>query len=340
MKFLAAALFGLSLAVGAPLRSDVALRFAPEDGGEMRMEYVRVFSLELGESTSEVSFDGEDQGDAESPEIGYEMTETESITYVDNYRVEDGEIVGIERHFEVVGNLFEELTTDPFGAEHEDETPGASELEGATVVFDWDAESEEFEASFAESSEDLDEGLLEELDARADLADFLPDGNVSVGDTWDIPVSAFIRMTNLSGDLSVVQEGREPTDEDDEYGKQFDENLEGSFSAEFSELLDEDGATVAVLVLSAELSTSIETAVEVDADGTTGSEEEVSVFEFELQGVLHWDVKAARATHLHLAGDITLETETDKTYEFEGHELAVHETQSYAGTLDFAATIE
>ncbi|MFT7486509.1 MAG: hypothetical protein ACI9F9_002364 [Candidatus Paceibacteria bacterium] len=338
-------LAGLLCVVSVPvLYQEAELRFAPVAGQQVSVDYERVFYLKLEDTETTMAFDGEDQGPPESADMGYAMTETESIRYTDTFDIVGDEVVGIRRHFSRIGNLLVEEVTDPLGEEFIDENKGQSELEGGTVVFTREGDAKgleaEFDSAFDEASKGLDEELLEGLEARADLMDFLPDEAVAPGARWEIPVSAFIRMTNLSGDLSVVQEGDDQDEPDDGYGEQFDEKLRGSFTAKFEEICEMDGERIAVIVLHAELETTVLTINDLDAEEAEGTEEDEHTFSFELDGFLHWNLGAGHAKELELSGEITLVMDSNKKYSFEGHELVIHEVQSYLGTLDFAATID
>ena len=64
---------------------------------------------------------------------------------------------------------------------------GSSELEGETVVFAWEEDGE----TYAVSSEDVDEELLEELRFDYDYAALLPGESVSEDDEWFVDVDEF-----------------------------------------------------------------------------------------------------------------------------------------------------
>lgn len=332
-------ILSLLLCAGAGVVPDsVALRFSPEDGSTSTLTFERVLRLELDSSEQSVVYDGEEQGGEDPPPYDFELTETESITFTDTFGVEEGELRRVSRTFDLVRTLYESQLVDPEGEDFSEESTGKSELEEATVIFRWEAEEEAFEASFAEESEDLDEELLEGLEARADLGDFLPDEPVEVGDTWEPDIAAFVRMSNLSGDLRVIPEGEEESDND--FGEQFDDNLTGDIEAELVEVRESDAGRLAVIRLELDLSTTIEIEEELDADEVTGSEKESHVFEFSLEGELLWDVRRGWASSLQLKGDVTMTTTITSDYQFEGHEMNVEELQEYSGTLVFEATLE
>jgi hypothetical protein len=332
-------LFALALAalVPGPVRS-TRLHFAPRDGQSLQLQFERVLKLELGRSELTVTYDGEAQEGQEPPGVELEMTETETLTLSDVFKVEAGRVVEIRRRFDEIGNRFIQGITDPAGESFERKNVGHSELEGQTVLFRRGPEGEDFVATFDEESE-LDVELLEGLEASADLAGFLPAGEVEVGEGWEVGTDAFVRMTNLSGDLHVRQEGQDEQETGD-YGRQFDEKLAGRIQAELEELRESDGRRVAIIALHMELSTAVEISKEVEADDVEGREQETHAFEIELDGSLHWDVAGGHALALELSGDVGLSVVAKRSYDFEGHEMVVEERQEFEGTITFEATVE
>ena len=94
---------------------------------------------------------------------------------------EDGAPLSITRSYETVGSEMAREGLEGAGIIAIDES-GASDLEGIEVEFAYDADAEEWSATFAEES-DGDEEWLEELTPRVDLTGLLPDDSVDVGDT-------------------------------------------------------------------------------------------------------------------------------------------------------------
>lgn len=340
MKLLTLGLGALLCGAGALHDDAVTLEFAPTDGAELSIDFERVFRLELDETEISVELDGESVGEQAPPDVQYEMSETESIAFTDRFEVADGRIVGIRRSFATIGTRYVESVVDPAGEEFTDESDGESELEGSVVLFRWDEDEEAYEASFAEESEDLDEDLLEGLDAEAHLAGYLPEGEVEVGDSWEVDVSAFVSMINLSGSLKVVQEGEEESADDSDYGQQFDENLTGEITATLQELRAGDGGRLAVISIESEMSTVITTVTEVEEGEASGTEEDEHTFEFELEGEIVWDLAEKRLSSVSLAGDLTLEMASEKAYSMPGRELTMSEIQSLSGSLTFEVEVE
>jgi hypothetical protein len=330
---------GLLLLVGLSL-DPVTPSFTPTDGLVLEVRSVRVFELELESTELEVELDGDSVGDQEPPGVGFAMVETETIRFVDRFEVEEGSLRALEREFQEIGTDYVESFTDPEGESFERKSPGTSVLEGATVRFAWGEDGEESSRSFVGDDDLPDEDLLAGLDPSAHLAGFLPGGPVEIGEGWGVELSAFVEMMNLSGSLAVLQEGEEESADDSDYGRQFDENLEGEIRAELAEVREQDGRRVAVVSIVAELSTEIETLEEVEAGEATGRIEERHRFEFELEGELSWDLAGGHALSLSLEGGLELELETEQRQSVPGHELRMLERQLMDGLLRFDIEVE
>ncbi|MFT7669555.1 MAG: hypothetical protein ACI8X5_002260 [Planctomycetota bacterium] len=318
----------------AAFRSDaVQLHYVPEDGASVSVAVERVFDLKLTDTEQSMTLDGEEQPSGEEPTFELAMVERETIGFTDEYSVRDGQLVSLRRTFEEIGNLYTMSITDPEGEDFEEESLGTSLLEGSTVLFVWDEEDEEYVSSFVDESEDLDDVLLQELDVEASFKDFLPTEEVEVGDSWELDVEAFIRMTNLSGELHVIQEGDDQ--EDDEFGDEFDDNLAGELDATLMELIEVDGEQIAVIDLVFDLSTEVEVVAEVDEDEVTGTETETTRFEFVIMGQLHWNLDENHAQSCLMKGDIEMSVEAISAYVYNGLDLVVREIQVFEGTLAF-----
>lgn len=333
------ALLGAGAQPAAQVELEFALEFRPRDGASATLEFERVLTLEFESSGRVMTYDGEVQEGQDPPGVELEMTETERLRFTDTYTVEEGALTAVQRHFAEIGNDFRQAITDPAGETFEREDEGASQLEGVTVLFRRAEEEPNFSVAFVDESTDLDAELLEGLVVSADLSGFLPAQAVAAGDHWDVDLAAFVSMTNLSGDLHVLQEGQDP-EETGDYGRQFDEHLRGEIEAELVELREEDGARLAVVHLRMELTTRIELASEVEDEEVKGSEQERHAFGIEIEGDLLWDLNHARARALTLRGEVTLDVAVQKAYAFEGHEVQIEETQAFEGTITFEASVD
>jgi hypothetical protein len=338
MKNLSLLLTVLVAGSGA-LSSDI-LSFRPNHGEARRMDYERVFKLSLEESTSQFLVEGNEHPIPSTEGLDYHMTETETVAFLDRYTLENGTLLRMERRFEDIGNLIEQSATDAGGETFETNLVGESELEGATVIFSRGAAGDEFQAAFGEASEDLDEDLLAGLQARTDFAGFLSSEKVAQGDAWEVPLPAFIRLTDPSGDLSVLQEEEEPDDVGAEYASLFDENMEGIFQAKWTDTREEDGQSLALIELTAELETLIAQDVATEAAGTPVMEQRSDIYAFELKGVLIWNMTSHRAHSLNLEGDVHLARSSVKEFEMQGSEVVITKIQKFEGNVTYTVTVE
>ncbi len=328
----------LALLFIAPL-PEGALRYQPESGVSVQTHFESSLKINVTELTRGVSIDGEEHPVPEQPAPDFTMTETETIEFTDVIQMQDGVPKSILRSFSEVGNHMVQAMVDPAGEEHGESLEGESELEGARVLFTWDSDAEEFSASFGEDSGDLDADLLEGLIARCDFAGFLPDEDVSEGDEWEVPTSAYIAITNLCGDLNITREDDEE-DGGEEYNEAFDENLAGDLKATWKETREEDGVRYAVIALAFELTTEIEREEEVTFNDVSGTQETTDSFEFELAGELLWNLAGNRVHSLNLTGDLELQREMTQSFDMGGRGLVITEGTTFEGTLNYSVTID
>jgi len=325
----------LPLALGVLcLGEQTRLELRPTDELELAIRAERTFELELVETELEVEVDGESVGDREPPGLTFTMTEVEVIDFIDRFEVADGAVQRLDRTFRELGTNYMEEVTDPLGEAFSQENAGESALEGWTVRFDFDKEGGDEGRSFLGDDGEAPERLLAGLEPEAHLADFLPAGSVDSGESWEVPVTAFVRMMNLSGNLGLVQEGDTESADDTDYSRQFDENLTGSILA----TLVEQGDGVARIELKAKLGTRIVTEEELTEGEVSGSLSEKHEFSFTLEGQLLWLVEPGLPRALTLEGPLSLVMTTDQQQSVPGHELRMLERQHLEGTLGFEVT--
>ncbi|MFT7485179.1 MAG: hypothetical protein ACI9F9_001026 [Candidatus Paceibacteria bacterium] len=106
------------------------------------------------------------------------------------------------------------------------------DLEGSTVSFKWDDESDEYTKSFHES--EGDEAILEALEADMDFLALLPEGEVSEGDTWEVKGEG-LHSIFFPGGMPVDPSGGETAADAQEMAELFKEELEGQLKEAFGE---------------------------------------------------------------------------------------------------------
>jgi hypothetical protein len=316
------------------------LRFHPADGSRLALDYERVLELELTDTSRSIIYDDEEQPVEEDPGPEVRLSETESIRFADTIGMADGDIVSLRRTFEHISNTYTQQISSPDTERIETENVGTSKLEGVTLNFVRDSDTDDFRVTFADGSSALDEQLLIDLDPRANLAGFLPGAAVDVGDSWEVEIGSFVNMTNLGGDLKVIQEGEEDGEDSAEYGRIFDDNLKGRIVARLKEVSDAAGERVAKISIEMALTTAIDLATQVDSEEATGQEEESHAIELDLDGELLWNLDTEVAHSLEISGDVEIAIRSKSSYEFNGHTMVIEESQDLDGTIQYSASFE
>ncbi len=334
----ALALLSVPALASFPVVDEVA--FSPAKGLNLTTTFDQVTNFTLTGQDVSITVGGEEQ-EQEPPEIGLEMDQSEHKVWTDSFEAVDdeGQATVLKRTYDELSSASITTFTDPEGEENVTEDEGESELEGATVVFKWDGDDEEYSVAFDEKEEEGDEDLLEELEFDAFLQVFLPGDDVSEGDTWDIEVDAFNQLSAPGGDLSIV-EGDEEEDDDD-FGDQFEENLDGSIKGEYKGMREEDGVEYAVIFVSAELETTVEQDQDLPFEGVEGTSVGSYAFVLELEGELLWNVQAGHAISFEFAGSLELEIEEETKFEApQVGEIVAIESRSMEGEIKIELSVE
>jgi len=333
----ALALLSVPALASFPVVDEVA--FAPSKGLSLTTTFGQFTSFNLTGQEVSVTVGGEDQ-EQEPPDIGLAMEQSEHKVWTDSFEaVEDGQATTLKRTYDELGSESTTTFTDPEGNEDVTEDEGESELEGASVVFKWDSDDESYTVAFHEDDEDGDEDLLEELEFDAFLLGFLPEDEVSEGDTWEIELEAFNQLSSPGGDLAII-EGDEEEDDDD-FGDQFEENLEGDIKGEYKGMREEDGVEYAVIFVTAELETNVEQDKPLPFEGVEGTSVGTYAFVLELEGELLWNVKAGHAASFTFGGDMELEIEEETKFEApQVGEIVAIETRTMEGKLKIDLAVE
>lgn len=135
---------------------------------------------------------------------GMTLIQTQSLELLDEFTtVEGSQPKTLKRSFQKIASSGEQSTKNPMDAGAQEDTQKAgSELEGKTVVFEWDGAKSQFKKSFAPQGpeEKLLSGLVEDVDFRG----FLPaTGKASPEDSWQVDVAAMSSLFLPGGNLSL-----------------------------------------------------------------------------------------------------------------------------------------
>ncbi len=237
------------------------------------------------------------------------------------------------------------------GESQEQPFEASSKLEGRTVSFTWNEQEGAFDVAF--EGEEGDTDLLDGLDEEMDLRFFLPQGDVSVGDTWEVAVDSLLPLVMPGGDLAFES----PEDADDEAAQMIEEFLEGK-AEELKDLLhgtctctykgsSEVGGVqlgeiqIALEIASAaDLSPLIEEAIQRIAEENGETEVPVDVraadvnLDVQGTGTLLWDLRAGRLHSLQMQGDCQIALDVSISVDENGQSHSANLSAELSGTLE------
>jgi hypothetical protein len=326
------------------LAAPLELEFAPEEDLSLSVSYEMVHESELTD-LEQVTIFNDEENEVEVADIEIVRKTVEHVSFTDDFlEVDDGRAVKVERMYDELTMVSTEEWVDAEGESGENLDEGESVLVGSAVLFRWDEDDEEYVKSFVDEDEGLDEDLLEKLEFTGHLIECLTDKDLEEGDTWELDVETFGIMVVPGGDHSVIMESDpdgEQDEYDEEYRRQFDENLDGEIVAEYKGTRDEDGVEVAVIGLTVELTTEVEMEEDVnvnfDINGETqeGDGTNTRTFEtgYELEGELLWNIAGGHAFSFELAGDTELEMVVSFKAEVGDFSMENRTTRTFEGTV-------
>ena len=328
----------LLVAFVPPLALEEEILFAPSEGATFTVTYTNELEMSMADQSVTLTINGE-ENDQETPDFELTLSQSFEATFQDTVvSSADGRVTKLSRTFEEIAQTRSQEADTPDGAQSNDET-GESDLAGTTVVFSWDDEEEGYTVAFGED-EDGDEELLEELEFDIYFAGMLPDSAVSVGDSWSPDISALTQINDPGGDLQINWEDTPEEDEDDDLGQQYEDNLDGTIDCKLAEIVDEDGARVAIIELAVEASTSSTKGDEIDNQGISGTIGEDVEITFDFTGVLRWNLDAGHAVALELGGDIAYTIDSSQDLARESETFLMEMQRSFEGTNTMTCTIE
>jgi hypothetical protein len=289
------------------------------------------------------------------PDMETEASSSSTIVVVDQYLAcADGRPVRLLRTFETIDHESETDISMEIMGESQDinmEGKGTSQLEGTTVAFTM--EEGEYRKSFHESEGDdaLLEGLTEDMDLRV----FLPDGDVSKGDSWEVDVTLLKAFLFPGGDLSLDIEnvggdsplpGLDPSSEPQTHEIWGD--TEGDVTATFSGTRDADGVTVAVIDIEVDISTARdisdfmrERMGDLVPDGV---EMDISSIDMEVTiestGQLLWNIAGGHMHSLEMSGTSTTTSDSAMEMNMGGQSMSIEQSTKASGTFTTKITVE
>lgn len=336
-----AALLLLPLAIGGD-----SLKLGYSEGDEV----TRTWTLQSTRTTESatLSLNGNDQdiGTGATNKAAFSVEITDQIL-----AAADGKP---SRFMRTYGTVETEASIEDFeagdGMEMRDGS-GSSDLVGASVLFDRDADTEEWKRSYDEDSAG-DADWLDDLDVDMDLAGVLPEGDVAVGDTWEVPVSLLDALLRPGGEIDVRDDDDEGAPEGavaiqvpsaSDFGRWGE--LDGTIEATYAELVEEDGPRIARIVLEIDVEGDIDIADELtESSADRGAEEDYA--EAQLTRVLagkitiDWDLTAGRFASIEGTLEGTSEFYAAWTLSVQGMDLDLAVDREGEFEYEISASIE
>jgi len=334
-------------------RPGTSIEFAPEDGASLNKTFEQSWEMELDDM--EVLMNGQDSG--MMPEMEMAMTISQAVNVIDTYRgVDAGRPQQVTREYRSIGHEMDmEMAMDMMGETNEqsNNATGTSELEGTTVIFDWDGDEEEYTKEYHEDDEGADEDLLVNLEEDMDLRFLLPEDEVEVGDEWDIDVSQLPDLIAPGGDYSmdIEMEGMEggmPGGPDPEMMSNMREMMGDMLEGDATARLQEASDGLATI----ELEISIDTARDMtdmvadmmaEMGGEAGMMPEIDrmdiEFTFDVKGKMLWDLRGNHIQSLDLDGDVSMTMDMEMSMDM-GEAITIEVSMTMSGTFEESVSTE
>ncbi|HED65292.1 MAG TPA: hypothetical protein ENJ09_07035 [Planctomycetes bacterium] len=336
------ALFALEVFGGSPI-------YSPQEGATLTKRFESTAEITLDDMTMVVN--GQDMSGMLNLEMDTSATIVTQVT--DHYAaVSSGRPAKLERTFDTLSSKTHVSSTNPMTGDMDVDMEGSSDLEGESVVFQWNDDDGAYAVKYAEGS-DGDSDLLEGLDEDMDLELFLPSETVSEGDEWEVSPNAMRAVfapggaTGIEAEENAANMGMGGTGPSN-FGE-FLEDFDGAITAKFKEVREEGDTHVAVIELSVECSSAADMTEWMqdmleNADMPEGMDVEMTVdsfdleFSFEGEGELLWDLDENLPFGLNLSGDVEQAIDTSMVINAGGMEQAMEQSMSFSGTQTIQMT--
>jgi len=318
----AIALFtGALLAVSAPISLEGPV-FEPEEGSSLSRTFGTEMDLQLDSFTMQVN--GEDMTGMMG-EFEFTLRNEQEVGVSDTFAgLGDGRPTKLERTFDSLEGSTVISVVTMMGQEDQSMS-SESELEGKTVLFEWDDDEEEYKVTWEDGEEDEDVlgGLTEDMDLRA----LLPNEEVSKGDSWTIELSELASLATPGGNLRLVPEDMDDSggmDADmldgmrEQFGDQFAELFEGECTCTFKEVREVGGEEIAEITVEVEIASAANVAdmlmefINEMSSEFGGDAPEVDIesadinLDFTGEGALLWNLEGGHASSFDISGEAIL----------------------------------
>ncbi len=319
---------------------------APQQGTELVKTLTDETLFEVNEF--EVLYNGEDMG-AALGEFFMESGGTQTVVVRDTFSaVADDRVTRLSRTFRTIegdGNF----EFQAGGMTQNQSIATSSVLEGATVVFAWDEDLEDYTKTF-EGDSAPDAMLLEGLEIDMDMHSLLPEGPVEEGDTWEPDLTQLYTVLMPGGNLAVLPDDM-PADQQmvaemmGDFGERImsevEDMLGGAVVCTFEETREIGGVQIAIVsvdvdvTMAGDLSSLVDELVRAMMQGLGGMDTDFSIDSMNFdatmigEGELQWNVAD---NHIHA---FSLAVDYDGALAFEVSFDAQAESHGVEGSLAF-----
>lgn len=343
-------------ALGAPVLLGLAIpretvSFAPAEGLLLKKSFETTTEMNLEEM--DMLMNGEPLPFEMDMDIS--ITTEQSVVVFDSYgAILEGRPAKLTRTFDTLSSNSVSAMSSSMMGDEDVEAIGASELEGATVVFTWNADEGVYRVAFAEDS-DGDEELLDELTEDMDLRSLLPPGDVAEGESWSIDPAAMLHVLAPGGNLAIVPEDVEmggmalPGGSGMDFNSMLGE-LDGEVSGKLVGIREVDGVKLAVIELTVEVESTndltemIRTMLEdAELPPEAGNMEVESVdveLSIEGEGELLWNLTHGHFAELNLSTEMQSTMDQAMTMSMGSDSMTMEQSMVFSATGNLAYTAE
>lgn len=339
----------LSFLVGFNGSSVDKISFTPKEGTTVTKTFMTTTAMDIDDMT--MLMNGEP---APMPEMEMTMEMAQTVTVTDEYvGMADGKPSKLARTFDAISSDLE-MEVNAAGQSQTPNGSGSSPLEGSTIVFSWNGETEEYDIAFAEG-EDGDADLLEGLKENMDLRGLLPKDELSEGESYDIDLKAFVDVLAPGGNLHLDMEvdgqmaggGIDPEMMTD-FSKFFEDLLEGQASGKYTGTRDVGGVKCAVIEIEVQIDAAADMAeLAKDSMGEgmpEGMEIDIEHMDVEMSyegsGELLWNMSKGVIHSFNLEADMDMMMDMGMAMAMGGQDMEMTMEMAMSGSVVNEVTTE
>jgi hypothetical protein len=327
------------------------IRFAPSEGLDLK----KTFEVKAELALEDMTLGGAAGG--MQPEMEMTMVVNYKVVVSDEYvKLGDGAPTKLKRTYDdLASDVSTSMKMEMMGQtrDMDQSMTSESELEGKSVLFQWDAEKSEFKKAFepAGGEEKVLKGLREDMDLRA----LLPKGEVEADAEWEIDPKQLVDVFAPGGDLALrPKDGGEGMDMGpsgmENLADMFGDDVEGTAKGKFTGMREVEGVQLAVIAVTLDVKAKTDMTEAVREAMSQGDlPPEVEKMEFEsfdiemeiaVEGELLWNAAAGHFHSLDLSGTTSFKSDQSMKMTVQGREMAIEQSMTFSGTTAFKASVD